>query len=101
MKSSRIVFGLLLLFVPSLAFAHGGHKHVIGTVSSVSSKLLVVTTTSGAVSVPLTNTTRFYHGSGTAALLLWRFFTTGGLRMVKMMDKMPEESEHGNHAHDH
>ena len=26
-----------------------------------------------------------------AALLLWRFFTTGGAQMAKMMDRMPRE----------
>jgi len=36
-----------------------------------------------------------------AALLLWRFFTTGGVQMLKMMDEMPEESPHGVHAHAH
>jgi len=30
-----------------------------------------------------------------AVLLLWRFFTTGGLQMAKMMDRMPQE----RHAH--
>jgi len=25
-----------------------------------------------------------------AALLLWRFFTTGGMEMLRMMNKMPE-----------
>jgi Cu/Ag efflux protein CusF len=65
MKVPRFGFGLILLLMPALVFAHGGHKHIIGTVSSVSSKGLVVTTSSGNVSVPLSNTTRFYHGSGT------------------------------------
>jgi uncharacterized membrane protein YraQ (UPF0718 family) len=36
-----------------------------------------------------------------AALLLWRFFTTGGLKMLRMMDEMPEDSGHGAHAHAH
>ena len=36
-----------------------------------------------------------------AALLLWRFFTTGGAPMLKMMDKMPSESSHEPHAHAH
>jgi Cu/Ag efflux protein CusF len=65
MKARWILFAVVLLFVSAFAFGHGGHKHVIGTVSSVSSRVLVVTTSSGEVSVPLTNTTRFYHGSGT------------------------------------
>src|SRR5260370_20134107 len=36
-----------------------------------------------------------------AALLLWRFFTTGGVKMLRMMDKMPTESRHGAAAHAH
>ncbi|HEX9458429.1 MAG TPA: permease [Thermoanaerobaculia bacterium] len=36
-----------------------------------------------------------------AALLLWRFFTTGGVPMLKMMDEMPEESHHHTHANAH
>src|SRR5207249_5544948 len=36
-----------------------------------------------------------------AALLLWRFFTTGGIPMLKMMDEMREESQHHAHAHAH
>ncbi len=36
-----------------------------------------------------------------AALLLWRFFTTGGMKMLRMMDKMPTESRHGAAAHAH
>jgi Cu/Ag efflux protein CusF len=65
MKARFILFAVVILLFPAFAFGHGGHKHVIGTVSSVSSKVLVVTTSSGNVSVPLTNTTRFYHGNGT------------------------------------
>ena len=65
MKARLILLAVVLLLITPFALGHGGHKHVIGTVSSVSSKVLVVTTSSGEVSVPLTNTTRFYHGSGT------------------------------------
>jgi uncharacterized membrane protein YraQ (UPF0718 family) len=36
-----------------------------------------------------------------AALLLWRFFITGGVPMLKMMDEMPEESQHQEQAHAH
>ena len=65
MKARLIFFAVVSLIVAPLAFAHGGHKHVIGTVSSVASKILVVKTSTGNVSVPISNTTRFYHGSGT------------------------------------
>ena len=35
-----------------------------------------------------------------AALLLWRFFTTGGVEMARMMDRMPERAHHAKgHAH--
>ena len=64
MKARLILFAVVVLLAP-LAFAHGGHKHVIGTISSVATKTLVVKTSTGNVSVPISNTTRFYHGSGT------------------------------------
>lgn len=65
MKVRLILFAVVSLIVAPLAFAHGGHKHVIGTVVSSASKALIVKTTTGNVSVPISNTTRFYHGSGT------------------------------------
>jgi hypothetical protein len=65
LKVRLILFAVVSVIVPPLVFAHGGHKHVIGTISSVASKTLVVKTTTGNVSVPISNTTRFYHGSGT------------------------------------
>jgi uncharacterized protein len=36
-----------------------------------------------------------------AALLLWRFFTTGGTEMLRMMNKMPDKPRHRGHAHAH
>jgi uncharacterized membrane protein YraQ (UPF0718 family) len=36
-----------------------------------------------------------------AALLLWRFFTTNGMSMLRMMDKMPGASRRGADAHAH
>jgi hypothetical protein len=65
MKKVALILFALGSLIPALAFAHGGHKHVIGTVSSVASKILVVKTSTGNVSVPISNTTRFYHGRGT------------------------------------
>jgi|ERR1700680_5128720 hypothetical protein len=65
MKKIVLILFALGSLIPALAYAHGGHKHVIGTISSVESKTLVVKTSTGNVSVPISNTTRFYHGSGT------------------------------------
>jgi len=36
-----------------------------------------------------------------AVLLLWRFFTTGGMEMLRMMNKMPEKPRHRAHAQAH
>ena len=36
-----------------------------------------------------------------AVLLLWRFLRTGGLKMLRMMDKMPEDRDHRRAAHAH
>ena len=36
-----------------------------------------------------------------AALLLWRFFTTNGMSMLRMMNVMPEERRREEHAHAH
>src|SRR5713226_7511074 len=65
MRARLILFAVVLLMFPVLASGHGGHKHVMGTVASVTSKTLVVRTSSGDVSVPISNTTRFYHGGST------------------------------------
>jgi hypothetical protein len=59
------LFSIVLLFVPLILSAHGGHKHVMGTVVSVSSESLVVTTSKGDVSVPLSSDTKYYRGSST------------------------------------
>ena len=64
LKARLILFAVVSLVAP-LAFGHGGHKHVIGMISSAEAKTLVVKTSTGNVAVPISNTTRFYHGSGT------------------------------------
>jgi hypothetical protein len=55
---------VLILIVPALAFAHGGHKHVVGTVASVNETTIQVKTSTGSTSVPLSAATRYYRGSG-------------------------------------
>ena len=64
MKLRRFVFALALL-APAVVLAHGGHKHVMGTVLSANAKRFVVKTADGDVTVPISNTTRFYHGTST------------------------------------
>ena len=65
MRVRLTVFALAVLIVPALAVAHGGHKHVSGTVASMNETTIVVKTSAGKVSVPLSSTTRYYHGSDT------------------------------------
>ena len=65
MMKMRVFLIAVVMIVPVLAYGHGGHKHVIGTVSSIGSTNLVVKTSTGNVSVPISKTTRFYLGSGT------------------------------------
>jgi Cu/Ag efflux protein CusF len=81
MKAVRFGFALFLSFMPAILFAHGGHKHVIGTVSSISSTGLMVKTSSGDVSVPISNVTKFYQGSGTR-LTATRGEVKDGMRVV-------------------
>ncbi len=57
---------MLLVLVPAAAFAHGGHKHVIGTVVTFSATEIVVKTDTGNTTVPLSAATHYYHGSGTS-----------------------------------
>src|SRR5262249_43237135 len=55
-----------LLSVPLVAFAHGGHKHVMGTVSDLTAEQIVVKAKDGdASSVPLTANTKYYFGAKT------------------------------------
>src|ERR1700694_1237693 len=65
MMKARVFLIAVVLIVPMLASAHGGHKHVIGTVSSIGSNALVVKTSTGNVSAPIWKARRFYRGSGT------------------------------------
>jgi hypothetical protein len=65
MMKARVFLIAVVLIAPVLAYGHGGHKHVIGTVSSIGSNTLVVKTSTDDVSVPISKATRFYRGSGT------------------------------------
>ena len=65
MNMRRFIVTIIITFVPALILAHGGHKHVIGTVVSMNATSIVVKTTSGNVSVPLSSATKYYHGSTT------------------------------------
>lgn len=65
MKIRSDLIALALLIVPTLALAHGGHKHVSGTVVSADNTAIVVKTSTGNVSVPVSSTTRYYHGNDT------------------------------------
>ena len=47
MKKIVLILFALGSLIPAPAYAHGGHKHVIGTISSVESKTLVVKTADG------------------------------------------------------
>ncbi|GEM_PF-5131727 len=61
---------LLLLSLTALltinVFAHAGHKHVAGTIAAFSATEIVVKTDAGNTTVPLSASTRYYHGSGTS-----------------------------------
>ena len=65
MNITRLIVTIMITFLPALALAHGGHKHVVGTVTSNNATTLVVKTTSGNVSVPLSSATKYYHGNST------------------------------------
>jgi hypothetical protein len=67
----RIVAALILalaLLIPGFALAHGGHGHVMGTVSTIAADHLEIKTKDGKiVSVPLNSETKFFKGKEKAA----------------------------------
>ena len=65
MKTRQVLLNLVLAAVATAAFAHGGHKHVVGTVVSKSATIIVVETSTGSTSVPLSTDTKYFRGSGT------------------------------------
>ena len=63
MRKITTVLSLTFLLLASIALAHEGHKHVLGTVTAVTAEHLEVKTKDGkAVTVPLTKTTRYLKG---------------------------------------
>ncbi|HEY2739367.1 MAG TPA: hypothetical protein VGK45_13250 [Thermoanaerobaculia bacterium] len=63
MRKTMVLTTLLILLVSVLAFAHGGHPHVLGTVTALTADHIEVKTKEGkTVSVPLTKTTKFLQG---------------------------------------
>ena len=65
MKTRQFLVNLVLATFATIAFAHGGHKHVIGTVESMSATTIVVKTAAGSTSVPLSTETKYFRGSDT------------------------------------
>ncbi len=65
--ASLFLVGVLL--VPGVVLAHGGHHHVMGTVTAVDATHVEVKTTEGkSKSVPIHSDTKFFKGSkGTMA----------------------------------
>ena len=63
----RILIAAAIAMVPLLAFAHGGHKHVMGTIVSVDANAIDVKGSDGHdKSVALTPSTKFFHGTDTS-----------------------------------
>ena len=62
-KISIVLTVLLILLASTLALAHGGHGHVMGTVAATAAGHFEVKTKDGkVVNVPLAKATRFYLG---------------------------------------
>lgn len=57
------ILTLLIILIAAFALAHGGHPHVLGTVTALTADHIEVKTKDGkTVSVPLTKTTKFLKG---------------------------------------
>jgi hypothetical protein len=69
MNKSKAVSVLVLLFAWTLAFAHGGGEHVLGTVAATSSHSITVKTRSGETTeVELTQATKFMRSEAAVTL---------------------------------
>ena len=66
MKRLSILIALLASLISASVLAHGGHKHVMGTVASVTASSITVHTSAGDVTVPLSASTRYFHGAETS-----------------------------------
>ena len=65
--TKRFLIAAVIALAPLVAFAHGGHKHVMGTIVSVTSSAIDVKGSDGhETTVALTSATKFFHGSDTA-----------------------------------
>ncbi|HEY3054354.1 MAG TPA: hypothetical protein VGK31_00330 [Thermoanaerobaculia bacterium] len=65
MKKSPIAVLAVMLFIPALLLAHGGHKHktIMGTAKSIDASHIDVTTKDGKnVAIPLAKNTMFMRG---------------------------------------
>jgi len=68
-KISTVLAAMLMLVTSTLALAHGGHGHVMGTVTATAADHLDVKTQDGKiVTVPLAATTRYFKGKEKASL---------------------------------
>ena len=69
MRKISTVLTMTFILLASIALAHEGHKHVMGTVAAVSADQLQVKTKDGkSVTVSLTQTTRYMKGKEKATL---------------------------------
>ena len=63
----RIWIAAAIALAPLVAFAHGGHKHVQGTIASVNASAIDVKDSDGHdTTVALTSSTKFFHGASTS-----------------------------------
>lgn len=62
----RLWIAAAIALAPLAAFAHGGHKHVQGTIESVTANAIDVKGSDGHdTTVALTTSTKFFHGADT------------------------------------
>ncbi len=57
------ILAIAMILVSTAVLAHGGHPHVQGTVASISTDKIVVTTSAGPTTVRLTDATKYYRGT--------------------------------------
>ena len=66
-KTLGLALSISALLVSTALFAHGGHEHTMGTVSTVDVKHVVVKTQEGkTVSIELTPETKYFKGKTVA-----------------------------------
>lgn len=88
MKRSLVVL-LTIVFVMTIAIAHGNEQHVIGTVTAIESNSITVKTTAGKlVTVQLDSKTQFTKGNATAALADLKVGDKGVIHAKKDHDKL-------------